>query len=75
MLIIKLFGDKHDEKFTWAIEAVDSRGTHLSTDGVDDSEKDAKACMIAALGGLIAKLEFSPSTHRRDADRRREPVD
>lgn len=60
MLTIKLFGDKQGEKFTWAIAVVDSRDTHIVTDGVADSERDAKASMLAAFGELVEKLEFKP---------------
>lgn len=55
-----MFGDKQGEKFVWSIAVLDSRGTYLVTDGIDDSESDAKACMIAKLGALVEKLEFSP---------------
>jgi len=60
MLIIKMFGDKQDEKFTWSIDVVDSRGTRAFTEGIDASEKDAKAHMLTKLEALIEKLEFSP---------------
>lgn len=60
VLNIKLFGDKRGERFIWSIVAVDNRGTRVDTDGIDVSERDAKACMHAALGALLKKLEFSP---------------
>jgi hypothetical protein len=60
MLIIKLSGDKQDKKFTWSITAEDSHGLFVFTEGVDDSERDAKACMIAAIGTLVETLEFVP---------------
>jgi hypothetical protein len=58
MLNIKLFGDRQNEKFTWMIMVVDSRGTTAECDGVANSEEDAKAHMLKALGKLLEKLEF-----------------
>lgn len=55
-----MFGDKHDGKFVWSIEALDSRGKNLITDGSAASEAEAKAGMLTALGALVEKLEFSP---------------
>jgi hypothetical protein len=60
MLSIKVYGDKQGDKFVWSISVLDSRGHFAITDGIDDSEKDAKACMLARLGALVEKLEFSP---------------
>ena len=60
MLTIRVFGDKQGEKFTWWVDAIDSRGTCLSTQGLDDTEQDAKACMHAAFGALVNRLAFSP---------------
>ena len=60
MLILKLCGDKQDDQFTWSIDARDTRGKQLYTDGVSATEKDAKAAMIVALGTLVEALEFSP---------------
>ncbi len=67
MLTIKLFGDKQDEKFIWSIAVVDSRGTHIVTDGSGISEENAKEGMLAALGALVEKLEFSPIDEDTDA--------
>jgi hypothetical protein len=60
MLTIKLFGDKHDEAFIWSIAVMDSRGKQLFTDGSEATAEAAKAAMLAALGALVEKLEFSP---------------
>ncbi len=60
MLTIKLFGDKHDESFIWSIAVMDSRGKQLFTDGSEATAEAAKAAMLAALGALVEKLEFSP---------------
>jgi hypothetical protein len=60
MLSIKVFGDKQDAKFVWSIAVLDSRGNYAFTDGVDDSELDAKASMLAKLTTLVEKLEFRP---------------
>lgn len=58
MLTLHLFGDKENDKFTWAITAIDSRGTRLVTEGAEASENGAKAGILAALGSLVEKLEF-----------------
>lgn len=41
-----MYGDKQGDKFVWSISVLDSRGHYAVTDGVDNSEKDAKACML-----------------------------
>ena len=69
MLTIKIFGDKQDERFVWSIAVMDSRGMQLVTDGAADSPDNAKAGMLSALGKLVEKLEFQPSSSERDLSR------
>lgn len=66
MLTLRLYGDKQGAKFAWSITAMDSRGAHVTTGGADDSERDAKASIHAALGALVEKLEFRPIDDRID---------
>lgn len=74
MITIKLFGDKQGERFAWSIEVVDSRGIRLRWSRVDDTEQDAKACMHAALGGLVGKLQFVPVEKTQEANETETPV-
>jgi hypothetical protein len=71
MLTLKIYGDKQGAKFIWSIEAVDSSGKSIVTDGIDDSERDAKGRMTARLGALVQGLEFGPIREDgiRDLDR------
>jgi hypothetical protein len=66
VITIRIFGDKRGEQFVWSMDVHDSRGVGHETSGVDDDEKSARACIYAALGPLVEKLEFSPAPFRRD---------